>query len=87
MPVQEEKIVPEVILRITRMEQLFDEVLAMDPEERRDSEQLKELLDYYENSQWRQDYELDEQGLLPGQLKRGILSQDGLYNLLWEMNV
>ena len=87
MPVQEEKIVPEVILRITRMEQLFDEALAMDPEELRGSEQLKELLDYYENGQWLQDYELDEQGLLPGQLKRGVLSQDGLYNLLWEMNV
>lgn len=84
---QEEKNIREVILRITRMEQLFDEVLAMDPEERRSSEQLKELLDYYENGQWLLDYELDEQGLLPGQLKRGILSQDGLYNLLWEMNV
>ena len=84
---QEEKNIREVIWRITRMEQLFDEVLAMDPEERRDSEQLKELLDYYENGQWLLDYELDEQGLLPGQLKRGILSQDGLYNLLWEMNV
>ncbi len=84
---QEEKNVREVILRITRMEQLFDEVLAMDPEERRSSKQLKELLDYYENGQWLLDYELDEQGLLPGQLKRGILSQDGLYNLLWEMNV
>ena len=59
----------------------------MDPEERRSSKQLKELLDYYENGQWLLDYELDEQGLLPGQLKRGILSQDGLYNLLWEMNV
>ena len=87
MSVQEEKNIPEVIWRITRMEQLFDEVLAMDPEERRSSKQLKELLDYYENGQWLLDYELDEQGLLPGQLKRGILSQDGLYNLLWEMNV
>lgn len=84
---QEEKNIREVILRITRMEQLFDEVLAMDPEERRSSKQLKELLDYYENGQWLLDYELDEQGLLPGQLKRGILSQDGLYNFLWEMNV
>ena len=84
---QEEKNIREVIGRITRMEQLFDEVLAMDPEERRSSKQLKELLDYYENGQWLLDYELDEQGLLPGQLKRGILSQDGLYNLLWEMNV
>lgn len=83
----EEKNIPEVIWRITRMEQLFDEVLGMDPEERRSSKQLKELLDYYENGQWLLDYELDEQGLLPGQLKRGILSQDGLYNLLWEMNV
>jgi len=40
------------------------------------------LADYYENGQWLRDYELDECGKLPKDLKRGVLSEDGLYNFL-----
>ena len=43
---------------------------------------LDNLIDYYENGVWLADYTLDEQGLLPVNLKRGILSQDGVYNFL-----
>lgn len=42
------------------------------------------LTEYYESGLWLKDYELDEKGLLPKELKRGVLSQDGLYNLLCE---
>ena len=42
----------------------------------------EELIRYYENGQWRADYQLDEEGGLPTGLKRGVLSQDGLYDLL-----
>ena len=28
------------------------------------------------------DFELDEEGKLPADLKRGVLSEDGIYNLL-----
>ena len=45
-------------------------------------EQLRILMRYYDGGQWLRDYELDEQGLIPKDLKRGVLSQDGLYNLL-----
>ena len=38
----------------------------------------------YENGCWRQDYEADEAGALPENLKRGVLSQDALYDLLAE---
>ena len=31
---------------------------------------------------WKRDYEADEAGQIPSDLKRGVLSQDGLYNLL-----
>ena len=41
---------------------------------------LQQLIDYYHNGQWLKDYELDEQGKIPRNLKRGILSQDALYN-------
>ena len=45
-------------------------------------EMLEELIRYYENGQWLADYRLDEEGGLPTELKRGVLSQDGLYDLL-----
>ena len=44
---------------------------------------LKELLDYYEGGQWLLDYQADERGELPPELKRGVLSQDGV----WETNI
>ncbi len=46
---------------------------------------LEELRRYYESGQWRQDYEDDEKGLLPDDLKRGVLSQDAVYDLLDDM--
>ena len=43
------------------------------------------LLDeYYTSGEWQEDYEADEGGLLPADLKRGVLSQDGLYDVLME---
>ncbi len=41
------------------------------------------VLDRYQRSgQWLKDYEADEAGKIPGNINRGVLSQDGLYNLL-----
>ena len=45
-------------------------------------EMLKTLADYYESSAWKRDFAADEAGLLPKELKRGVLSEDGIYNLL-----
>ena len=70
----------EAIRRIRRMEEIFDAVL-----ENPDHPSLGELIRYYEGGQWLRDYELDEQGLLPPDLKRGVLSQDGIYNLLEQL--
>ena len=36
------------------------------------------LKEYYESGLWLSDYEADERGELPADLKRGVLSQDGL---------
>lgn len=75
--------------RIERMERTFDTLSAAFY---RDAAaflaskdalwQLKELSDYYESGLWLHDYQLDEQGLLPRNLKRGVLSEDGVYNFL-----
>ena len=73
----------DAILRIREMESRFDRLLADSPE----SDDLSVLLDYYENGQWLRDYRLDEQGLLPSDLKRGILSEDGFYNYLQQAKI
>jgi len=43
---------------------------------------LSALEKYYTSPEWRADYEADEAGLLPTDLKRGVLSQDGIDGLL-----
>ncbi len=45
-------------------------------------EKLKEVSDYYGSDEWLEDLETDENGLLPSDLKRGVLSEDGIYNML-----
>ena len=73
----------DAILRIREMEARFDRLLANFPE----PDDLSILLDYYENGQWLLDYRLDEQGLLPSDLKRGILSEDGFYSYLQQAKI
>ena len=38
----------------------------------------------YTSVEWQNDYEADERGEFPPDLKRGVLSQDALYDLLEE---
>ena len=45
-------------------------------------EDIKALRKYYDSKQWKQDYADDEAGRLPADLKRGVLSEDGIWNLL-----
>ena len=45
-------------------------------------EAIRELSAYYGSDEWKQDFADDEQGRLPKDLKRGVLSEDGLWNLL-----
>ena len=45
-------------------------------------EDIAVLDDYYGSGEWKQDYADDEAGLLPTDLKRGVLSEDGIWNLL-----
>ncbi len=55
-------------------------------EARRDCEKLEEDLKklerYYTGPEWKEDFEADEAGLLPAGLKRGVLSEDGIDNIL-----
>ncbi len=47
-------------------------------------DQLKALSEYYSSDTWIRDFAADEAGLLPKDLKRGVLSEDGIYALLEE---
>ena len=48
-------------------------------------EQLKELFDYYGSAAFHHDLELDETGALPPDLKRGVLSEDAVYDLMTDL--
>lgn len=45
-------------------------------------EDILRLEAYYGSSEWKQDFTDDEAGLLPENLERGVLSEDGIYDLL-----
>ena len=81
----------ERIRRITEMESRYDRVRHVlrasgACPDRLDSVRgdIQALSQYYEGSLWREDFEADEAGLLPKDLKRGVLSEDGVYDLLSE---
>ena len=44
-------------------------------------EDIAELERYYGSEAWKQDFADDEAGKLPADLKRGVLSEDGIWNL------
>lgn len=77
--------------RIKRMEACLDEsseaIKALsDALEKYCAAQAKyrELVKYYDGGQWRRDFEDDEAGKIPKELKRGVLSEDAVYNLIEE---
>ena len=79
----------ERIERIRRYEEILDELAAAVADAERAVERLEALREkkddlerYYTGGGWRADYEADERGLLPADLKRGVLSQDVVFDLL-----
>ena len=79
----------DIVKRVQQMERYFDEVsrvLELKSNELYEndtiSKMIQELTVYMGSGLWLQDYERDERGELPKDLKRGVLSEDGLYNLL-----
>ena len=76
------------IQRVQTMERCFDTLCQQAREDvaSLDRDLLQRLVDYYESPDWRCDYERDEQGLLPSDLKRGVLSQDGVYQFLQSLS-
>ncbi len=79
----------ETIERISHFEQLLDTVTPVlkDLETALDrfdgiQEAVQELSAYYGSESWHADLAEDEAGNLPVDLKRGVLSEDGIYDVL-----
>ena len=45
-------------------------------------EAAQALDDYYGSDDWKEDFAADEAGLLPAGMKRGVLSEDAIWNVL-----
>lgn len=78
-----------VIERIQKMENILDTAHEMlDALETASAElkayqsEIRKLEAYYTSEDWKNDYALEEEGKLPADLKRGVLSEDSVYNML-----
>ena len=61
-----------------------EELLHQSPGEHADllRQKIEELEVYYSGEDWKKDFADDEAGFLPQDLERGVLSEDGIFNLL-----
>ena len=74
---------------IYRMESILDNAIQkMDALEKKIAEyeafqaEIQKLEAYYTSPQWKADFAADEAGQYPEKLKRGVLSEDGIWNML-----
>lgn len=81
-----DKNIPEHIIRmeaiLDKASKIFEELeekiveyWALQPDMRR-------LEEYYASPQWKKDFSMEEKGLFPKDVKRGVLSEDGIYDIL-----
>lgn len=72
---QMENILNRANSTLDTLEESMEELLDM-------QEDIQRLSDYYSSDQWKKDFEDDEKGLWPKDLSRGVLSEDGIYDML-----
>ena len=75
--------------RIRKYEEILDRVNRVMDRAEDDPEclesirkDLRKLEQYYCSPKWKEDYDADAEGLIPADLKRGVLSQDGIAHAL-----
>ena len=74
-----ERILNEAAAAAAALEQALDRCAAV-------REGLAELEAYYSGGEWMRDFEDDSAGKLPKDLRRGVLSEDAVYDLLTDRN-
>lgn len=84
----------DTLSRIMTMEATFDSVSetvrqVREVLDRHENllEDITRLKEYYASDQWVEDFDADQAGQLPSDLKRGVLSEDGLYDLLSQTDI
>ena len=70
-----EKILDEANEVVNKLSDALDTYSAL-------RDKYRELLDYYSGDDWLKDFDTDEAGNLPEDLKRGVLSEDAVYDLI-----
>ena len=61
--------------KLDEIDKLMTELAEMQP-------QIQELESYYTSQDWKDDFATDENDEIPDNIKRGVLSEDGIYNML-----
>ena len=70
-----EDILNQAIRKMDALEEKMAEYEAFQPE-------IQKLETYYISPQWKEAFAADEAGAYPESLKRGVLSEDGIWNVL-----
>ena len=70
-----EDIMGKAVQKMDALEEKMAEYEAFQPE-------IQKLEAYYISPQWKEDFAADEAGEYPENLKRGVLSEDGIWNVL-----
>ena len=78
-----------MIERIRYMTSLYEEIehILLYSDNVRDDlvkikDKIEELEKYYTGPEWMEDFEADNEGLIPKDMNRGILTEDAIYDLL-----
>ena len=64
---------------VTELAEKAEELDALIPE-------VEKLQEYQESGKWQQDFEADERGEVSLEVNRSVLSEDGLYDLLSDLD-
>ena len=70
-----ESILDNAVQKMDELEKMIEEFKALQPK-------IQELESYYTSPQWKANYAADEAGQFPANLKQGVLSEDGIWNML-----
>lgn len=71
---------------VKKLSAVLDKYEAALAQYERLQEDIAALKSYYDSDEWKKEFTDDEQGVLPQELKRGVLSEDGLWNLLSDVS-
>ncbi len=80
-------------IRVGHMSKVYDRLKALSTSLEGNLNELEDLVydvsrltEYINTGQWLKDYEADERHEIPNDVNRSVLSQDGLYNLLDDLD-